>query len=159
MASVLAFAERVFRIVAAVLFALFLLSLVPGAAWRSGKRLVLAVRLAGESVGEARERTLGPAYVAALSAIRRAVPEEGEYFLVNFGAEREGGPYWVRFELAPRRARFLGQWQDLTDRPTLVRRLAAGPRDVVVAFRDGKPPLLYDHASFLQALRRRRGGS
>jgi hypothetical protein len=62
----------------------------------------------------------------------------------------------VRFELAPRRARYLGEWRELPDLGTLAGRLEGGSPWVVAAFQDGEPPHLYDHAAFLEAVRLRR---
>lgn len=146
--------ERALRLLAVVSFALFFVAQVPAAARFAASRLVLAVRTVGESPRRARERRHGTAYVQAIDAIRRVVPKDGDYFLVNFGETWQGGPLWVRFELAPRRARYLGEWRDLPDPEALAGRLAAGPPWVVAAYQDGVPPHLYDHAAFLETVRR-----
>jgi hypothetical protein len=152
----LAQAERVLRLLAVVSFALCLVALLPRAAKFAVGNLVLAAQRVGESPRRARERRLGTSYVEAIEAIRRAIPEDGDYLLVNFGEPWEGGPYWVRFELAPRRARYLGEWRDLPGTAALADQLEAGPQWVVAAFSDGVAPNLYDHAAFLEAVRRRR---
>ena len=64
----------------------------------------------------------------------------------------------MRFELAPRRARFLGLLRDLPDGETLRRRLPPGDSPVVVAFLEGRPPVLLDRESFLRELDRLHGG-
>lgn len=151
-----ALAERALRLLAVVSLALFFVVQLPAAGRFAVSRMVLAVRLADESPRQARERRLGTSYVVAIEAIRRVVPEDGDYFLANFGEPWEGGPYWVRFELAPRRARYLGEWRDLPETAALADRLEAGPQWVVAAFADGVPPNLYDRAAFLDAVRRRR---
>lgn len=148
--------ERVLRLLAVVSFALCLVALLPRAARFAVGNLVLAAQKVGESPRRARERRLGTSYVESIEAIRRAIPEDGDYFLVNFGETWQGGPYWVRFELAPRRARYLGEWRELPDPAALAARLEGGPRWVVAAFADGVPPNLYDHAAFLEAVRQRR---
>ena len=71
-----------------------------------GRRLAETVPLAGEDARGARERSLGAPVVESLDAIRRAIPSTEEYLLVDGGEEFQGATYWVRFELAPRRARF-----------------------------------------------------
>ena len=77
-----------------------------------------------------------------------------------------GGTYWVRYDLAPRRAVYLGRLNELTSAMQVRRRLTVNLRHVVVAFGNGKPPRLYDRYRFLQEIDRRaragiaaRGGS
>jgi hypothetical protein len=154
----LSFAGSVFRAAALGLLALFLLTSLPTAAIRVVQRTGYAVLRWREPPLATRRRILGEPYVAAIDRIRQAVPPDGEYLLVNGGSKWEAGPYWMRFELAPRRARFLGLLSELPDGERL--RSSLQPfRDspVVVAFREGQPPLLMDVESFLRELDRLHG--
>jgi hypothetical protein len=142
---VLSFAGSVFRAVTLALVAVSVLAAVPFTALHVGRRLVETVPLAGEDARGARERILGASVVARLDAIRHVIPADGEYLLVDGGEEPEGATYWVRFELAPRRARFVGRLSEMKVPPSL----PAGPRWVVVAFPDG-PAALFDRDDFLR---------
>jgi hypothetical protein len=157
--AVLAFAGSVFRALALGIFALFLLLSLPPALSRSARWVVQASWVAGEDSAAARRRTFGDPWVSAIEEIRRTIPRDGVYLLVNGGAEWEGGPYWVRFDLAPRRARFLGLWSELPESGVLRRSLPPGPRWVVIAFHEPAPPLLLGREDFLQALDRYHGGT
>ena len=145
-------ASRGLRILALGLFALFLAVSLPLAALRAGKRILQAVGVAGEGTAAARRRVLGERWVEAVEALRRTVPADGSFFLVDASEESEGGAYWVRFELAPRRPLYLGNLTELPPPERLAPVLAAGPAIVIVALRDREPPLLYDRGSFLKAL-------
>src|SRR5688572_9179565 len=57
-----------------------------------------------ETPFERRVRTYGAGYAQAIEEIRRTIPEDGAYLLINgHGGVEEGGPVWVKFDLAPRR--------------------------------------------------------
>jgi hypothetical protein len=88
--------------------------------------------------------------VESLDAIRRAIPADGEYLMVDGGEELQGATYWVRFELAPRRARFAGRLREMSEMKGMPG-LPPGPRWVVVAFPDG-PAVLLDRDEFLRRL-------
>jgi hypothetical protein len=67
--------------------------------------------------------------------------------LINADEEDEGMPLWVRFDLAPRRAIFLGRLKDL---PRRVRRaFPRGGQPVVLTFDDREPPRLVSRDEFL----------
>jgi len=150
-AAVLSFAGSVFRAVALGLLGLFLLLSIPTAAFHTGVRLIQAAALVGEDAAGARRRVQGAAYIDAIEQIRRTIPRDGEYLLVDAGEERQGGPYWVRFDLAPRRARFLGMLRDLPGPGPLADRMPASSRWVVIAWY-GHPPVLIDRETFLRRL-------
>lgn len=151
-------ADSVFRIIVLVLFALFLIVSLPKAAVWAARYTRLAVSKLGESPEAMRRRVLGPRWVDSVDRIRRAVPENGTYLLVNGGLEWEGGPYWVRFDLAPRRAIYLGQLAELPDGDTVRRSLPRNAPDlVVIAFREPFPPILRKREDFLRELNRRHG--
>jgi hypothetical protein len=157
--AVLSFAGSVFRALALGVFVLYLGLAAPPAVSRTARWTLQALSVAGEDLAAARRRALGEPWVAAVAEIRRRIPPDGEYLLVNGGAEWEGGPYWVRFDLAPRRARFLGLWSELPESGVLRRSLPPGPRWVIIAFREPQPPILMRREDFLRALDRSHGGS
>jgi len=155
--AVLSFAGSVFRAVALGLLGLYLLASLPPAALHVGARVAQAAAQAGEDSAGAWRRIQGDAYVDAIERIRRTLPRDGEYLLVNGAAEWQGGPYWVRFDLAPRRARYLGPLRELAVRGRPAASLPAGPRWVVIAFPDREPPLLVERQDFLRRLELGRG--
>jgi hypothetical protein len=149
--AVLSFAGPVFRAVALGVFALHFALAIPAMVRWTVRWVGWAVPVAGEDPLAARRRCLTAPYAFAIERIRRTIPRDGEYLLVNGGTVREGGPLWVRFELAPRRARFLGRMAELPEADTLRRTLPPGPRWVVIAFRETKPPILMEREEFLRA--------
>lgn len=152
------FADSVFGTIALVLFGLFLAVSLPTAAFRTAQRTALAVSTLPESPEAARRRVLGPRWVDGIERIRRAVPENGAYLLVNGGLDWEGGPYWARFDLAPRRAIYLGVLSEMPDGETVRRSLPKNAPDlVVIAFRQPFPPLLLRREDFLRELNLRHG--
>jgi hypothetical protein len=153
------FAGSAFRALALGVFALFLLHSGAATALRVHQWVGQAASLAGEDSLAVRRHVLGISYVRAIERLRRAIPRDGEYLLVRGKTEGEGGgSYWVRFELAPRRARFLGGWSELPDGETLRRRLPPGPRWVIIAFSEPRAPVLMEREDFLRALDRSHGG-
>lgn len=152
------FAGSAFRALALGVFALFLLHSGAATALRVYQWVTQTASLANEDSLAVRRHTLGISYVRAIERLRRAIPRDGEYLLVRGKTEGEGGgSYWVRFELAPRRARFLGGWSELPDGETLRRRLPPG-RWVIIAFSEPRPPVLMEREDFLRALDRSHGG-
>jgi len=148
---VLSFAGSVFRAVALALLAAALLAALPLTATRVARRLSEVVSLAGEDARSAHVRVLGASAAAALDVIRQAIPEDGEYLLVDGGEELQGATYWVRFELAPRRARYVGRLSEMAGPARRPWRLPAGPRWVVVAF-PRRPAVLLDRGDFLREM-------
>src|SRR6185295_9952726 len=128
------------RALALAAFALFLVHSGSLTALRSWRWLAQAASLADEKPPAIRRRQLGARYLSAIEQLRRTIPRDGEYLLVRGGTEFEGGQYWVRFELAPRRARFLGSLSELADGRTPRPLLPAGPRWVVIAYSEPRPP-------------------
>ncbi len=125
-------------------FALFLVAAVPQAVSRATGMLRFADGAGGETFAAARARFFGPAYVGAIDAIRQAIPPDQAYLLVEAGRLQDGDLYWVRFDLAPRRAFYLGQLDELTDARRLRQRLPGNVRQVVVAYGPGEPPRLLE---------------
>jgi uncharacterized membrane protein YhdT len=85
--------------------------------------------------------------VAAEEEIARAIPAGGEYLIVDGGEERQGATLFLRYQLAPRRARFAGRLSEVADPPRWAASLPAGARWVVVAYSD-RPPVLVGRADF-----------
>jgi hypothetical protein len=111
----------------------------------------------GEEPAAARRRVFGKEYVAAIEAIRRAVPAGASYLLVDGGREEQGAISRVRFDLAPRRPLWIGELARLPAASRLRANLPGGPKRVVIAFPDG-PPQLFDRPAFLRWLEERQSG-
>lgn len=107
-----------------------------------------ARRNARLGAAEARRDLLGAAYVQRLEEIRRLIPEDEAYFLVNGGTVEEGSHLWVRYELAPRRTLLVG---DLSgSRPSHLRLVRRHPlRWVVIAYPPGTPARVLPRQRFL----------
>jgi hypothetical protein len=150
-AAVLSFAGSVLRAVALALLAVSLLAALPLTATRVARRISEVVSLAGEDARGAHVRVLGAPEAAALDAIRRAIPADGEYLLVDGGEEWQGSTYWVRFELAPRRARSVGRLSEMAGPARRPWSLPAGPRWVVIAF-PHRPAVLLGRDDFLRRM-------
>jgi len=143
-------AGRLPRALALGLFLGFVLVSLPVQMTHALKRLLHALGAArrGEGSAAAERRFQGDAYVDAMARIRRAVPRQGAYFLVDDGPAGMGAAYWVRFDLAPRKALFLGRRDELAGDAELPARLAAAPGlAVIVARGDREPPRLVDRGS------------
>jgi len=151
---VLSFAGSVFRTVALALLAVSLLAALPLTAARVARRISEVVSLAGEDARSAHVRVLGAPEAAALDAIRRTIPADGEYLLLDGGEEWQGSTYWVRFELAPRRARYVGRLSEMSSSSQSLRQALSqpgGPRWVVVAF-PHDPAILLDRGELLRRM-------
>jgi hypothetical protein len=148
---------RALDVLAAALFVFFLVAAVPQALARAAGMLRLARHAARETPAAARARVAGDDYSRAIDDIRRALPPTEAYLLVEGGRPQEGGAYWVRYDLAPRRALFLGRLTELTDAHRLRQRLGANLRHVVVAYGPGLPPRLYDRYRFVGEIAHRAG--
>lgn len=151
--------DRALDLAAAGLLGMFLAVAVPLAVLHAGRKVVEAAR-AHESVAEARARVHGVEYTRAIDQIRRELPPGDAYLLVMGGEPSSGGAYWVRYDLAPRPALYLGRLDELTSGARMRRRLRANLRHVVVAFDSKEPPRLYERYRFLEEIdRRAREGS
>jgi hypothetical protein len=139
---------------AVVAFGLYLAAAVPTAVRRGLGLLALPSRCAGESDAAVQARFWGPSYVAGIDEIRRSLPEDEAYLLVEAGRPQDGGVYWVRFDLAPRRAIYLGHLTELTDVNRLRRRLTSRPRRVVISRGPGLAPLLMERYRFVAEIER-----
>ena len=125
-----------------MVFALFAAGLTASLAWsvaRSARRIETSFVHAGESTLAERSRELGALYTRRIEEIRRAIPRDGAYALVDGDGAELGGAVWVRFDLEPRRAVYLGPRQDLPESGELRRRIPPEIRWVVVAYAEGPP--------------------
>jgi hypothetical protein len=137
-----------------VALAVFLCVHVPQTLWRSSRRLKLAWDHRAEDPMVARRRVLGAAYVDGIEGIRRAIAPDGEYFLLRGDDPEREADLWVRYDLAPRRARFLGEAARL--RKELLNR--GDPRDeppfAVIAQGRGQAPLVLPTSTLFPAASR-----
>jgi hypothetical protein len=147
--------SRALDVLAIGLLAFFLVAAVPQAMLRALGMLRLAKQAAHESDEAARARAYGEDYTRAIDEIRRAIPASGGYLLVEGGRPQDGGVYWVRYDLAPRRAVYLGHLSELTDARRLRKRIGANLRQVVVAYGPGLAPRLYERYRFVNEIERR----
>lgn len=139
-------------IFALALFGLLLAVSLSLASARSVRRIWKAAIYAGETPIEERSRSFDPAYVQAIEEIRRTIPLHGTYALVDADPAERGNVFWVRFDLVPRRAVYLGTLRDLRS-PRIVReRMIREARWVIVAS-PHEPPVLYDRRELLQKVR------
>ena len=144
-------AGTVLRVAVLALFAASLLVAMERAARSSWERIVQAVSRFGEDSRQARRRALGALWVAAEGEIRHAIPAGGDYLLVDGGEERQGAALFLRYQLAPRRARFVGRLSEVKDPSRWAAGLPTGSRWVVVAY-PSRPPALVDRRDFARWL-------
>jgi hypothetical protein len=150
---VLSRSGSLFRASVLALFAVTLLVAIPQAGRNVRGRIALAASHLGEDSRQARRRVLGAKWVDAEAEIRRAIPPDGEYLLVDGGEERQGATLFLRYQLAPRRARFAGRLSEIT---ASAASLPAGPRWVVIAY-PRRPPVLVDRAALPRWLKGKLG--
>jgi hypothetical protein len=150
---VLSFAGSVFRALTLALFAVSLLVGLGLGIYNSGQRFLGTIGYWGEDMAASRRRVMGDGWVETIAALRRAIPRDGEYFLVDGGGLRSGGAYFVRYDLAPRRARYLGPLADLRDPDKIAASMPPGPRWVVLTVPGDEPPVFLDRQEFLRQLR------
>jgi|SRR6185295_8735682 len=153
------FAGSAFRALALGAFALFLVHSGFLTVFRVSEGMSQAAAVAGEDSLAVRRRELGSSYVLAIERLRRVIPRDGEYLLVRDVTEGDGGgAYWIRYELAPRRARFVGDLDQLIDGRPPRPKLPAGPRQVVIAFTAPRPPVVMDREELSRSPGRSHGG-
>jgi hypothetical protein len=131
--------------IATVVLALFAAGLTVSLGWsaaKSARRIEKAFLYAGESTLQERSREFGAPYARRVEEIRRAIPRDGAYALVDGDNTELGGALWVRFDLEPRRAVFLGLRKDLPAAGELRRRIPPGVRWVVVGYAEAPPQLM-----------------
>ena len=106
----------------------------------------------GESLPRTLARQRGAEYAAAIATISRAIPRTATYGLFDENDLRDGGSYWVRFDLAPRQAIYLGTLADLRRDPRAARRLLAEGMKLVLARPGPEPSELWGEAELAHAL-------
>ena len=139
------------------LFAVYLAVSVSHAAYDTARNGRLAYILRGEKPVEERARCYGPGYTERIEAIRRTIPLDGAYILLNANPGEEGGPLWVKFDLAPRRAVYLGNLEDLGSIERMKRRMPRAARWVVIADGPYSPPVLIERYKFVRAREKKKG--
>lgn len=139
-------------LLALALFGLFLAVSLTISVGRATRRIYGSIVAAGETPLEERSRIFDPRYVQAIEEIRRAIPRDGVYALVDADPVEEGSVYWVRFDLAPRRAIYLGFLHELQTPRIARERMVREARWVIVASIH-RPPVLYARHDFLRQLR------
>ena len=144
--------DSVLRTAALVLFAAFLVTALPKALRRSIERTASAVSWAAETPEAARRRVLGPEVAAAYDRLRSAIPSDGAYLLVDGGTLGQGSPYWVRYQLAPRKAVLAGDLGHLPSAEEVLRHWPPGIRYAVVALPEGAPPVLMERGDLITTL-------
>lgn len=144
--------DRLVRWLALGLAGASLLAALP-VAWRHASPIYrYALRFSAETPEAARLRVLGPKAAEAYARLRREIPEDGSYLLIDGARLRDGAPYWVRFQLAPRRALFLGHWQALPPPAALDAAWPEGVRFAVLALRGDEGPIVFERHELLAAL-------
>lgn len=136
---------------ALVLFAILLAVSLFWSTGRAARRLYWGWLYAGESGFDERSRLFNPAYAQAIEELRRAIPEDGIYALVDADPYEMGSVIWVRYYLAPRKAVLLGFLHDLKTPQDVRKRMIREARWVIVASFDG-PPVLYRRHEFIEKL-------
>ena len=137
------------------LFAIHLAVSLVQAARESARNGVLAWRFLGEPASEERSRAYGAEYVRAIEEIRRTIPPDGAYILITAAPEVDGAHFWVKYDLAPRRAVFLGELGSLQPVDRLRRRMPRAARWVVISYDSYRPPVLIERFRFIQERQRR----
>ncbi|HEX3127379.1 MAG TPA: hypothetical protein VH394_08620 [Thermoanaerobaculia bacterium] len=144
---------------ALALLALQLAVAVPRALLRSAREGSNLLAHWSETPYERRVRTFGPGYAQAIEKIRRTIPVDGAYALINAHPDvEEGGPVWVKFDLAPRRAVYLGKLDEVGSAERLRRRMPRAARWVVITYGAYDPPVLIERFRFIRQIEERKGG-
>lgn len=136
---------------ALVLFALLLAVSLVWSTGRAARRLYWGWLYAGESGLAERSRLLGPEYAHKIEELRRTIPEDAIYALVDADPHEMGSVIWVRYYLAPRKAILLGFLHDLRTPQDVRKRMIREARWVIVASFD-RPPVLYRRHEFIEKL-------
>ncbi len=132
------------------LFAVFLAVSLSRAAIETARNGVLLYALRGEKPFQERARCYSSAYTEEIENIRRTIPRDGAYILINGDSNEQGGPLWVKFDLAPRRAVYLGELDKLDSVERLKKRIPRAARWVVIAYGPYRRPVLIERYKFVQ---------
>lgn len=148
--------RSVVSLIALGLFSIYLAASVFRAAFETASNLYLLYRARGETPFQERARAYGPVYAHEIETIRRTIPRDGAYILLNGRPGEEGGPLWVKFDLAPRRAVYLGDLDKIDDIERLKRRIPRAARWVVIAYGSYDRPVLIERYKFVRRLKGRK---
>jgi hypothetical protein len=140
------------------LFAVYLSVSIFRAAIETAKGGILLYSLRGETPYQERARCYGPVYTYEIEKIRKTIPRDGAYVLINGDPSEQGGPFWVKFDLAPRRAVYLGDLDNLGSIDRLKKRMPRAARWVVIAYGPYRRPELIERYKFVQARKGRPRG-
>ena len=151
-AAWLAWARRLLGLAA---LAFFVTAAVRPAVSGACARLRAARVHRGETAVEARRRCFGPAFVDGVDRLRATLGPDEPYYLVEGGDPNAGGALWVRYELAPHRAIFLGRFSRLAASGRLRRQVATNIHRVAVALGPGRSPIDWQRFELLAALAKR----
>ena len=139
------------------LFAVFLAVSLSRAAVETAKNGVLLYRTRHDTPLQDRSHAYGPVYTHEIEKIRRTIPRDGAYILINGDPGEHGGPFWVKFDLAPRRAVYLGDLDNLGSVDRLKKRMPRAARWVVIAYGPYRRPVVIERYRFVQERERLRG--
>ncbi|HEX5720929.1 MAG TPA: hypothetical protein VF179_32540 [Thermoanaerobaculia bacterium] len=139
------------------LFAVFLAVSLSRAAVETAKNGVRLYRTRHDTPLKDRSHAYGPVYAQEIEKIRRTIPRDGAYILINGDPGEHGGPFWVKFDLAPRRALYLGDLDHLGNIDRLKRRMPRAARWVVIAYGPYRRPVLIERYKFVQERKAREG--
>lgn len=143
--------DFVLIVVARAALAAFLVAAVPYFAKNVMVKLRESAPLVGKDLDTARTRWSGEAYVRGVEALRETIPRDGAYLLVG-SAEDTGADYWVRFDLAPRKAWYIGKLKGKKRLLEVEGRPVDAPPFVVVAPGKGRAPYLVDTGAFFEGI-------
>jgi hypothetical protein len=132
------------------LLAVFLAVSLSKAAIETARNGFLLYVLRGETPFQERVRCYSSAYTEEIANIRRTIPRDGAYILINGDFNEQGGPLWVKFDLAPRRAVYLGELDKLDNVERLKKRIPRAARWVVIAYGPYRRPVLIERYKFVQ---------
>lgn len=132
------------------LFAVFLAVSLGRSAIETGKNVVLMYQTRYDTPLQDRAYAYGPVYTQEIEKIRRTIPRDGAYLLINGDPSEQGGPFWIKFDLAPRRAVYLGDLDNLDRVERLKKRMPRAARWVVIAYGPYRRPVLIERYKFVQ---------
>jgi len=131
-------------------FAVYLAVSISRAAIETAKNGILLYTLRGETPFQERARCYGPVYTHEIEKIRQTIPRDGAYILINGDPLEQGGPLWIKFDLAPRRAVYVGELDKLERVERLKKRMPRAARWVVIAYGPYRRPVLIERYKFVQ---------
>jgi hypothetical protein len=139
------------------LFAIYLAVSLSRAAIETAKNGILLYRTRYDTPLQDRSYAYGPVYTHEIEKIRRTIPRDGAYLLINGDPTEHGGPFWIKFDLAPRRAVYLGDLDGLGRVDRLKKRMPRAARWVVIAYGPYRRPVLIERYKFVRELKEREG--